>query len=60
MGHVSIFSPTSLKEIAELIGYKAVVFTTKDHGVSPHAVRDARPKQDRDLILGNIHADLLK
>ena len=46
--------------MAELIGYKEVVFTTKNHGVSSHAVKDARPGRDRDPILGNIYADLLK
>ena len=59
-GHISIFSPASLKEIAELIGYKEVVFTTKNHGVSPFAVSDFRPFADRDEIVGNIYADLQK
>jgi hypothetical protein len=59
-GHVSIFSPTSLKEIAELIGYREVIFTTKNHGVSPFAGHDCRPGADRDDIVGNIYADLQK
>lgn len=59
-GHISIFSPWSLKEMAELVGYREVVFTTRHHGVSPYAERDYRPGPDRDEILGNIYADLLK
>lgn len=59
-GHLSIFTPSSLKEIAELIGYREVVFTTKSHGVSPFAVADTRPGTDRDPIVGNIYADLQK
>ena len=59
-GHVAMFSPQSLKEMAELVGYREVVFTTKHHGVSPYATLDARPAGDRDDVLGNIYADLLK
>jgi hypothetical protein len=59
-GHVSMFSPASLKEVAELVGYREVVFTTRNHGVSPFAVDDFRPGADRDDVLGNIYADLLK
>jgi len=50
----------SLKEMAEMVGYRAVVFTTRNCGVSPHAVPDIRPLDDRDPITGNIYADLLK
>jgi hypothetical protein len=59
-GHLSIFSPASLKEVAQLVGYREVVFTTRHHGVSPYAERDFRPEADRDDIVGNIYADLLK
>jgi hypothetical protein len=59
-GHISIFSPNSLKEIADLIGYRETVFTTKNHGVSPFAEADYRPWSDRDEIVGNIYADLQK
>jgi hypothetical protein len=59
-GHKSIFSPASLKEMAELVGYREVVFTTKSHGVSPFAEPDSRPGGDRDDIVGNIYADLQK
>ena len=59
-GHICIFSPASLKEMAELVGYREVVFTTKSHGVSPYAENDVRPVYDRDQITGNIYADLQK
>jgi hypothetical protein len=59
-GHASLFSPFSLKEIAEMIGYRDVVFTTKNHGVSAFSEQDSRPGADRDEIFGNIFADLLK
>jgi len=59
-GHIAMFSPMSLKEMAEMVGYRAVVFTTRNCGVSPHAVPDIRPLDDRDPITGNIYADLLK
>jgi hypothetical protein len=59
-GHKSILSPASLKELAELVGYREVVFTTKNRGVSSFAVPDFRPAVDRDPIVGNIFADLQK
>ncbi len=59
-GHKSLFSPASLKEMAELVGYTEVTFMTKSHGVSPFAVPDFRPASDRDEIVGNIYADLRK
>jgi hypothetical protein len=59
-GHISIFSPLSLKELAELVGYREVIFTTKNHGVSPLCAPDNRPGPDRNELTGNIYADLLK
>ena len=59
-GHVSLFSPSHLAEVATIVGYREVVFTTKHGGVSPFAEPDRRPADDRDDILGNIYADLLK
>ena len=58
--HIAIYSPMSLKEVAETIGYREVVFTTQNCGLSPYAEADFRPGPDRDAILGNIYADLLK
>jgi hypothetical protein len=59
-GHIGLLSPSYLKEIAELVGYREVVYTTRHHGVSPHADKDARPGPDRDDVIGNIYADLMK
>ena len=59
-GHISLFTPASLKEIAEMVGYREVVFTTKNHGVSAFSEQDFRPQADRDEIFGNIYADLVK
>lgn len=59
-GHVSLFSPQSLKEIAEMIGYSEVIFMKKSEGNSPYAMEEIRPSNDRDLVTGNVIADLLK
>lgn len=59
-GHMALFTHASLKEIAELVGFREVVFNGKGGSVSPHAIRDRRPGPDRDDVLGNIYADLLK
>lgn len=59
-GHIAIFSHASLKEIAELVGYRECVFTARHQGKSPYAERDFRPGNDRDDVVGNIYADLLK
>ena len=58
--HVSLFTPHSLEEMAKLVGYREVVFNQKDQSVSPHRCRETRPANDRDMIIGNIFADLLK
>lgn len=60
LGHLAIYSPSSLAEMARTIGYREIVFTTRNHGVSPYAVPDFRPQADRDDMVGNIYADLLK
>jgi predicted SAM-dependent methyltransferase len=59
-GHIAMFSPWSLKEMADLVGYREVVFETRDISVSPYKVKDYRPWADRDTVLGNIYAELLK
>jgi hypothetical protein len=58
--HIALFSPWSLKEISDLVGYREIVFETRDVSVSGYTVRDTRPWSDRDSILGNIYAELLK
>lgn len=58
--HVSLFTRHSLEEMARLVGYSEVVFNLKNQGVSPHRAREIRPGDDRDPLIGNIFADLLK
>jgi hypothetical protein len=59
-GHVALVSRASLEEMALLVGYKCVYFTEKSKSMSPFASADSRPHGDRDQVLGNIFADLLK
>jgi hypothetical protein len=58
--HISLFTPASLQEMASIIGYRHVFLTAKSRGTSPFAVPDFRPGGDRDELVGNIFADLLK
>jgi predicted SAM-dependent methyltransferase len=59
--HINVFTRHSLEEMARMVGYREVVFTLKDQGVSPHRLtKEVRPGDDRDPLIGNIFADLLK
>jgi predicted SAM-dependent methyltransferase len=59
--HVSLFTRHSLEEVARLVGYSEVLFNLKNQGVSQHRVpEEMRPGDDRDPLVGNIFADLLK
>jgi hypothetical protein len=59
--HINLFTRHSLEEMARMVGYREVVFTQKNQGVSPYRLtREVRPDDDRDPITGNIFADLLK
>ena len=59
-GHLALFTRPSLEDVARMVGYRQVYFTAKDKGLSPYAIPDHRPWDDRDPIDGNIFADLLK
>jgi hypothetical protein len=59
-GHVALLTRASLEEMALLVGYRCVYFTAKSQSMSPFASDDSRPHSDRDQVLGNIFADLLK
>jgi Methyltransferase domain len=59
-GHAALFTQAAMQELALMIGYRRVFFTGKSRGTSPYAVPDARPGSDRDQVVGNIFADLLK
>lgn len=59
--HINLFTRHSLEEMAKLVGYREVVFDLKNQGVSPHRLaKEVRPDDDRDPLIGNIFADLLK
>jgi predicted SAM-dependent methyltransferase len=59
--HISLFTRHSLEEMAKLVGYRDVVFNQKNQGVSPYRrTPEIRPDADRDVLFGNIFADLLK
>ena len=58
--HIALFTPASLQEMASITGYRHVFLTAKSRGTSPHAVADTRPGGDRNELVGNIFADLLK
>ena len=58
--HIALFTRNSLEETARIVGYREVLFNGKYQGVSPHRALDTRPGDDRDQLLGNIFADLLK
>lgn len=58
--HISLFTRHSLEEMAKLVGYREAVFNQKNQSVSPHRTPETRPGTDRDAVLGNIFADLLK
>lgn len=58
--HIALFTPESLRELALMIGYSHVFFTAKSRGTSAYAVPDSRPGGERNELVGNIFADLLK
>jgi len=59
-GHIAMLTHKSLEEIAQAIGYSRVIFTQKNGGTSDFAIQDTRPGSDRDCLVGNIYADLVK
>jgi Methyltransferase domain len=59
-GHTSLFTRGLMIDLADAIGYRHVFFTAKNRGSSPHALDDDRPLSDRDAIMGNLFADLMK
>lgn len=59
-GHQVLFSQQFLEEIAKTIGYREVVFNGKNMSVSPYRTSETRPGNDRDQLVGNVFADLLK
>lgn len=58
--HVSLVTRGTISEMAKMVGYREVFFNLRNQSVSPHRYVDCRPGSDRDEILGNVFADLLK
>lgn len=58
--HINILSKTTLKEAAELIGYKKVMFNSRDKSVSNLIPAEYRPDPNDREEDGNIFADLVK
>ena len=59
-GHVALMTRSHLTELAMLVGYREVFFNARNKGMSAHQYVDCRPGPDRDEMLGNLFADLLK
>jgi hypothetical protein len=59
-GHISLFSPNFLRELARMVGYKETLFTIKNQCISPFFDYDIRPNDDRHWEDGNIFVDLKK
>ncbi|MEJ0015740.1 MAG: class I SAM-dependent methyltransferase [Acetobacteraceae bacterium] len=59
--HINLFTRQSLEDMAKMVGYREVIFNLKNSGVSPYRLsQEVRPGPDRDPLIGNIFADLLK
>lgn len=58
-GHKNILTKDYLKEIALLIGYREVVFNSRNESLSKKIPKELRPGDDR-AEGGNIFADLIK
>ncbi|HKD36151.1 MAG TPA: class I SAM-dependent methyltransferase, partial [Pirellulales bacterium] len=58
-GPISLLTPSTLREIAELAGYSKIVFTGRNQGRSPYAEPDL-PQLAEGGPTNNIFVDLLK
>lgn len=59
-GHASVLTANSLKELAELVGYREVSFNGRDRSRSPLVPLEYRPDPNDRPESGNIFADLIK
>ncbi len=60
LAHISIFTRGSTHDVGTDDWLSTRIFTTKSRGTSFYAVYDSRPAGDRDELMENIFADLLK
>ncbi len=58
-GHRNLFTPNSLDEIAQMIGYNKVLFNSRNKSTSKEIPKEYRPDPIR-TEKGNIFADLIK
>lgn len=59
-GHINVLSKASIYELAKLVGYREVIFSSRDKSRSGEMPKEYRPDPaDRDEI-GNIFVDLIK
>lgn len=57
--HVSVMTPRILEDLALMVGYSKVIFTTRDNSTSKYTPLEYRPGPSRPDD-GNIFADLIK
>ena len=58
--HKNILTPNTLKEMAFMVGYKKILFQKRDISKSKLIPLEFRPGFDRNILDGNIFADLIK
>ncbi|HVZ08113.1 class I SAM-dependent methyltransferase [Rhodopila sp.] len=58
--HVALFTRGFIEDLGSAIGYSKVLFTEKNGGSSPYAVKDRRPGPDRTWPDGNLFIDLVR
>ena len=58
-GHKSILTPKSLEELALMVGYSRVIFTSRDQSRSPLLPKEYRPDHRDRPAEGNVFADLI-
>lgn len=58
--HLNVLTPTTLEEMARMVGYSSIVFNSRDKSVSNLIPLEYRPEADRPEDDGNIFADLIK
>lgn len=57
--HKNVLTPSSLQELALMVGYSKVIFNSRDKSISKLIPKEYRPGRDRPAD-GNIFADLIK
>lgn len=57
--HKNLLTPSSLQELALMVGYSKVIFNSRDKSISKLIPKEYRPDLSRPVD-GNIFADLIK